>query len=401
MFRILRIVNRFNIGGPTYNAAWLSKGLYPAYETRLIAGTIDPTEGSSAYLLDELGLEYRILPEMRRAIHPLRDYRAYQQLCREIREFKPDIVHTHASKAGALGRLAALHEQVPVIVHTFHGNVMEGYFNPLITRAILSIERYLARHSSAVVAISPCQKHELHYRYRLCEPQKIVTIPLGFDLERFGQDREFKRQAFRQKHGLTDEIAIGIIGRLVPIKDHALFLNSVAWLKGNTDRAFRVFIIGDGELRKELEHQAAELGLGQDLLRFCGWEKKMEDVIPGLDIVALTSRNEGTPVSLIEAQASGVAIVSTRVGGVSDTVRDTCSGLLCNSRNPEEFGQILKQVCEQDRLREKLSQGGKAFVMHRYAKDRLVSDAKNLYSALLKRSGKYTILAERSDNDAV
>ncbi len=401
MFRILRIVNRFNIGGPTYNAAYLSRDLFPAFETRLIAGSIDPTEGSSTYLLDELGLQYRILPEMRRNPDPLNDFRAYRQIRREIREFKPDIVHTHASKAGALGRLAAIHEKVPVIVHTFHGNVMDGYFNPLVSRVFLGIERYLARHSSAVIAISPCQKYDLLYRHRLCEPHKIVTIPLGFDLERFEHEREANRHAFRQKHGLTNEIAIGIIGRLVPIKDHALFLKAVSWLKSNTDRAFRVFIIGDGELRQDLERQAAELGLGQEFVRFCGWEKKMEEVIPGLDIVALSSRNEGTPVSLIEAQASGVAIVSTRVGGVSDTIRENQSGLLCNSRNPDEFGQLLKQVLEQDRLREMLSQGGKAYVREKFSRKRLISDAKNLYTALLKRSGKYSILAETSDEDAV
>lgn len=388
MIRILRIVNRFNIGGPTYNAAYLSKYLSPEYETRLLAGTIDKTEGSSTYLLDQMDISYQIIPEMQRALHPWKDYLAFRRIVREIREYEPDIVHTHASKAGAVGRLAAIYCGVPVIVHTFHGNVLDGYFNPVKTKVFLAIERYLARHSTSVIAISPCQKYEMVHKYRLCEPGKIRTIPLGFDLSRFQDNRELKRERFRQKFGLKDEITIGIIGRLVPVKDHELFLHAVAWLQKNTSRSFRVFIVGDGELRETLENLALTLGIGAEHLVFTGWMLDIDEIIPGFDIVALTSKNEGTPVSLIEAQAVGVAIVTTLVGGVSDVVQAGKSALVCRSRNPEDFGRQMKQLIEQDDMRKNLSKQGTDFVFGLYNYMRLIDDMKKLYRQLLPDGGK-------------
>jgi len=388
MTRILRIVNRFNIGGPTYNAAYLSKYLSPEFETRLLAGTIDKTEGSSTYLLDQMGVPYTIIPEMQRSLHPWKDYLAFRRIVKEIREYKPDIVHTHASKAGALGRLAAIYCRVPVLVHTFHGNVLDGYFNPVKTAIFLGIERVLARKSNAIIAISPCQRTELLYKYKLCEPLKISTIPLGFDLSRFQQDREVKRKNFRQTHGLDQEIAIGIIGRLVPIKDHELFLKSIAWLKAHTTRSFRVFIVGDGELRSSLEIQAKKLGLGPDLVVFTGWTREIDVILPGFDVVALTSKNEGTPVSLIEAQASGIAVATMLVGGVSDAVLSGISALTCKQRNPEAFGQLLKTLTEDDAIREYVQKQGTDFVFERFRYTRLVTDIKKLYKELLPEGGK-------------
>lgn len=388
MTRILRLVNRFNIGGPTYNAAYLSKYLMPEFETRLFAGCIDKTEGSSTYMLDQMGIHYEIIPEMQRTIKISRDYKAYKRILKEIRSFKPDIVHTHASKAGALGRLAAIRAGVPVIVHTFHGNVLNNYFSKTKTRGFLEIERFLAKHSNAIISISECQKIELIHKFRLCSPEKIFTVPLGFDLERFNNNRELKRKDFRDKYELDKEVAIGIIGRLVPIKDHELFLRSVKYLKQNTDKPFKVFITGDGEDRSKLEKLANDLEIGRENIIFTGWIRQIDEMMPGLDIVALTSKNEGTPVSLIEAQAAGVAIVSTKVGGVEDAVIPGESALLCKHRDPEEFGSLLLKITEDDELRKKLSSQGTDYVIKRYDYSRLIEDMKNIYYKLLAEAGK-------------
>src|SRR6185436_15041835 len=185
MPRILRIINRLNLGGPTYNAALLTKHLAPEFETMLVAGTKMDSEESSEYICQQMGIDFISIPEMSRAINLRKDYTAYQKIKKLIREFKPDIVHTHAAKAGALGRLAAHSMNVPVIVHTFHGHVFHSYFSPLKTKIFLNLERYLAKQSSAIVAISEHQKEELCNKYKIAPSEKFHVIPLGFDLSRF------------------------------------------------------------------------------------------------------------------------------------------------------------------------------------------------------------------------
>ena len=228
MPKVLRIINRFNIGGPTYNAAYLSKYLSKDFETLLVAGEKDETEDSSQFILHELGLKPIIIPEMKREINFKNDRIAYQKIKEIIADFKPDIVHTHASKAGAIGRLAAYKMKVPVILHTFHGHVFHSYFGKVKTTIYKTIERNLARKSTKIIAISPIQKKELSTIHKIAKPKKIEVIPLGFDLNKFKENQKEKRNSFRQKWLIEDdEIAIGIIGRLVPIKNHHFFLNVV------------------------------------------------------------------------------------------------------------------------------------------------------------------------------
>src|SRR6185295_2272303 len=227
MPRVLRIINRLNLGGPTYNAALLTKHLAPEFETLLIAGTKQDSEESSEFIVKNLGISTLAIPEMQREINLSNDRIAYKKIKDIIRDFKPDIVHTHAAKAGTLGRLAADSLKVPVIVHTFHGHVFHSYFNPIKTKIFLNIERYLARKSTGIIAISEKQMYELSEIHRICSPGKIKVIPLGFDLDKFQEDIEMKRKSFRSKYFVDDnEIAIGIIGRLVPVKNHPLFLKA-------------------------------------------------------------------------------------------------------------------------------------------------------------------------------
>ena len=237
MPRILRIINRFNLGGPAYNVAYLTKYLAPEYETLLIGGEKEPDEESSLFIFKEMGIEPLVLSEMNRSINILNDIKAYYRIKRIIKEFKPDIVHTHAAKAGALGRLAAYNCKVPVVVHTFHGHVFHSYFGRIKTTIYKNIERFLAKKTSAIIAISEKQKQELCLEYKIAPLEKTAVIPLGFDLLKFSENQIEKREVFRKQYLIEeDEVCIVIIGRLVPVKNHSLFLKAIQYSKNNSQK---------------------------------------------------------------------------------------------------------------------------------------------------------------------
>ncbi|MEZ4885379.1 MAG: glycosyltransferase family 4 protein [Chitinophagales bacterium] len=392
MPKILRIINRLNLGGPTFNVALLSKYLKPEFETQIVAGMKDETEASSEFILDKMGLKPRYIPNMYRSIHPTKDFAAYQDIKKIIQEYKPDIVHTHAAKSGTLGRLAAKECGVPVIVHTFHGHVFHSYFGPLKTRLYLEIERYLAKFSSKIVAISPEQKKELSEDYQVCNPNHIEVVPLGFDLSKFQENQIDKRIDFRQKYQIADnEVAIAIVGRLVPIKNHSLFLNALKELLNKSTQKIRAFIVGDGEERTNMENLATELNIPfatpenfhKAPLTFTSWITDVDEVYAGADVVALSSLNEGTPVSLIEAQAANKPIVTTNVGGVKDVVIPNQTALLSPSKCVESFAHNLQQLVEDSTLRSQMGQDGYEYVAQKYSYQRLTDDMAQLYDKLL------------------
>jgi glycosyltransferase involved in cell wall biosynthesis len=395
MPKVLRIVNRFNLGGPTYNAAYLTKYLAPEFETLLIGGAIDGTEGNSEFIVRNLGLEPIIIPEMKRALNPILDYKAYKKIKNIIKEFKPDIVHTHASKAGALGRIAAYNLKVPVIIHTFHGHVFDAYFSKTSSAFYKNIERYLAKKSSTIIAISEIQKFDLAHKYNICPENKISVIPLGFDLTRFQENTSEKREKFRKEYNISDdEIAIAIIGRLVPIKNHELFLNAIKNILPRISKSLRIFIVGDGESRQTIQEKATELELSftdnikesnKNLITFTSWIKEVDIVIAGVDIVALSSLNEGTPVSLIEAQAGSKPIISTNVGGIENVVIPGETALLSDNNNLPGFSENLLSLINEDKLRTQLSINSWNHVREKFHYTRLINDTRNLYFKLLKQ----------------
>lgn len=394
MPRILRIINRFNLGGPTYNAAYLTKYLPPEFETLLVGGEKDETEDSSGFILDNLGIVPEIIPEMRREIDLKNDYEAYRKVVQLIKDFKPDILHTHASKAGTIGRLAASNLKVPVVIHTFHGHVFHSYFGKAKTLMYKNIERNLARRSSAIIAISEKQKAELCLVHRICKPEKIKVVPLGFDLSRFTVNMDEKRNLFRNRYQIkADEIAIGIIGRIVPVKNHGLFLRAAAQVLEKTGRKLRFFIIGDGEDRLRVESVARELGLNfvdatisDEIapLTFTSWIKEIDVACAGLDIIALTSLNEGTPVSLIEAQAANKPIVATNVGGIENVVVEGVTALLSQSKtDAAAFASLILQLTDNDQLRADMSRVGWDHVRNKFHYTRLIRDMTALYNELM------------------
>jgi glycosyltransferase involved in cell wall biosynthesis len=369
--------------------------MQPDFETLLVIGGKEDHEQDADFLATANNIEPRCIPEMKRSISPGQDWMAYNKLKKLIKEYKPDIVHTHAAKSGALGRLAAKHANVPVIVHTFHGHIFHSYFNSLKTNFFIRTERYLAGFSDAIVAISDVQKKELSGDFKIALPEKFRVIPLGLDLDSFTIDQEIKRHKFRAEFGLDDDtVAIGIIGRLVPVKNHSLFLKGLKYVLNNTNVKVKAFIIGDGESRSgieqltnQLDMQFSKLTDDQHLhpLVFTSWRTDIDTICAGLDIIALTSLNEGTPVSLIEAQAAGKPIVSTRVGGIADVVMENRTALLSDINDEEAFSKNLLQLVNDASLRNKFSHAGRDYVIGQFSYHRLVRDMGGLYNDLLDK----------------
>jgi glycosyltransferase involved in cell wall biosynthesis len=392
MPRILRIINRLNLGGPTYNVAFLTKFIDARYQTLLVSGAIDDTEASSDFILDKYDLKPVYVPEMKRAINPINDYKAYKSIKKIIKEFKPDIVHTHMAKPGTVGRLAALHCKVPVILHTFHGHYFHSYFNSTTTHLFLQIERYLASKTNGIVVLSEAQKTELTHTYKVCNALKTYVVPLGFDLTRFSENMDEKRLKFRNQYNLHNTIAIGIIGRLVPVKNHSLFIKAFAQLLKMTSKPIHAFVIGDGEENQQIAQMCNKVGVIYNTtqqthananLTFTSWIQEIDIALAGLDMVVLSSLNEGTPVSLIEAQAASKAIVSTDVGGIENVVLPGKSALLSASDDVNALAQNMFSVVTNDTLRMDMSKWGTDHVNRNFNYTRLVSDMTKLYDQLL------------------
>ncbi|MHB8402345.1 MAG: glycosyltransferase [Bacteroidia bacterium] len=393
MPRVLRIINRFNLGGPAYNVAYLTKYLSPEFETLLIGGEKEPDEESSLFIFKEMGIEPLVLSEMNRSINFLNDIKAYYRIKKIIKEFKPDIVHTHAAKSGALGRLAAFNCKVPIIIHTFHGHIFHSYFGQLRTTIYKIVERFLSTKSSAIIAISEKQKQELCVDYKIAPLEKTKVIHLGFDLAKFSNNQVEKRVFFRRQYQISqDEICIVIIGRLTPVKNHSLFLKAIQYVK-KYSKKIRAFIIGDGVLRNSLMQLCEDLDLDycfypkeqkKVTITFTSWIQDVSYPLAGSDIVCLTSFNEGTPVSLIEAQAASKAIITTKVGGIENSVSSKAS-FLVDIRDEKSFFEKVLLLVENSIVRNEMAIHGKVFVFNQFHYTRLVGDIRRLYHSLLNQ----------------
>lgn len=382
--RVLRIINRFNVGGPVYNVTYLTKYLPETYETLLIGGCATQTEQDATYILSDHGIQAQVLPSMSRSIRIFNDLKTFFILLKLIRSFKPDIVHTHASKAGVLGRIAAKIMGVRVIVHTYHGHVFHGYFNSTITKYILFIERILGRLSTKIIAISAAQQQDIVTKYQIVSKNKTVVIPLGFDLSRFEKSIE-NRIALRHQMNLTaHKTAVAIVGRIAPIKNHRLFIDAAAETYKKHPEEFIFYVVGDGELRDDLtDYLFTTYPWLKSSVIFTSWIADMTLFYPAMDVVCLTSINEGTPVSLIEAQASGIPVISTNVGGVKDVINPNETGIILNEHSAVELSNHLIELHLNRELRIKMSQNARNFVKERYTYHRLVADIDGLYKTLL------------------
>lgn len=384
-FRVIRVIARLNTGGPALHVMHLSGGLREQYPTLLVAGSVAQGEQDQTPLVRQRVPAVEIIPALGREIHPIRDLRVLFRLYRLFRTVRPTIVHTHTAKAGTVGRVAAWLARVPVRVHTFHGHVLRGYFGAAKTRAFILLERWLANRSTAIVAISPLQAEELVNEFRITSRDKIRVIPLGLDLAPFaalGHDE--RRRRLRAEIGVNDDIVVTCVGRLVPIKNHRLLLHAFHRAKTG-GLAARLLIVGDGSERPALEALRDELHL-KDAVQFLGWRHDLDVVYAGSDIVVLSSDNEGTPVSLIEALASGCAVVSTDVGGVRDVLDGGKRGVLVPAGDAEALAQALRDLARDNGRRAQLAASGRV-VLVQFGRERLIADMAALYGELEHRAG--------------
>ena len=377
-----------NVGGPAIHAVLLSSSLKDrGWIDVLVCGKISEHEGDMYYLAREKGLEPLVIDELGREINPKKDFAALRKLYSIMKKEKPDIVHTHTAKAGAIGRLAAILAGVPVKVHTFHGHVFDGYFSPLKARIFILIEKILALFTDKVIVVSEGVKREVTERLKIVSEKKSIVIPLGLELDKFLLSEDYKG-VFRKEMGIKgDTLLVGIIGRLVPIKNHKMFIDAALKIKSALrDYDIKFLVIGDGELRLDLEAYTKKIGMAGTII-FTGWIRDLAKVYADLDLVTLTSLNEGTPVSLIEAMAASKAVVSTDVGGVADLVKDGYNGLLTKADDVDAFCKKAVSILTDPLRRAELGDHAMRSVADKYSKNRLVHDIDALYKELLKKRG--------------
>ncbi|GBE06196.1 MAG TPA: glycosyltransferase family 1 protein [Nitrospirae bacterium] len=377
--KILRIIARLNIGGPAIHVILLADELDRlGYETVLVKGSEGAAEGNMMDLAEAKGIKPVVIPELGREIGIKNDLKAFYKLYRLIRKEKPDIVHTHTAKAGTLGRIAARLAGVPVILHTFHGHVLTGYFGRCRSWVFILIEKILALITTRLITLSEELKREL-IDMGIGKEDKFEVIPLGLELEPF-LDAERHKGRFKNELGLSAETAvIGIVGRLVPIKGHRLFLEMAKIIDSQADIKF--VIVGDGELRKELEDYAEKLGIADEVI-FTGFRRDLPEIYAGLDIVVLTSKNEGTPVSIIEAMAAARPVVATNVGGVPSLVKDGVTGLLVKPGDTDSLSDAVARLIKDPHLRQDMGREARSRVFPSYDISELVGRINVLYSSL-------------------
>ncbi len=395
--RVLRVIARLNVGGPALHVAYLTRGLADrGYETMLVAGQIGTAEGSMEYAARELGVEPVLLPVLQRDIAAGPDVAAIRRVRDLIREFRPHVLHTHTAKAGAVGRTAAAIARVsdpPVIVHTFHGHVLRGYFGPVRTGMFRQVERSLATRTDRLIAVSPEVRDDL-VAERIAPFEKFEVIRLGLDLAERATPDPLSAAALRASLGVPDSaLLIGWLGRMTEIKRVETLLAAFAELRARGIDAHLV-LAGDGPLRSDLERLACDLGVAE-CAHFLGMQRHVASIYGAADVVALTSANEGTPVSLIESLAAGTAAVSTDVGGVRDVVRDGETGLLVPMGDVEAIASAFERLALDPGLRKRLAHTAQSDVRKRYSVERLLDDMDACYRSLLEERGRSRVATSR------
>jgi glycosyltransferase involved in cell wall biosynthesis len=381
---VLRIIARLNMGGPAQQAALLSGQRFDPerYETLLVHGSLAPGEDSMSYLAEAEGAKTLFVPELAQPVNPIRDARALIRLIRLVRRYRPHIVHTHTAKAGFVGRLAALLavRPKPVIVHTYHGHVLENYFGPRKTALYRRLESLMGRVSDLLVGVSQATVDDL-VRLRIAPRERFRVIPLGLDLSPFAAIGPDAKSELRAELGLgPEQVLFSYVGRLVPIKRLDLLLRAFARMDAESESS-QLLIVGDGELRHFLEDLARELRIDRRV-HFLGYRADIGSVAMAADVAVLSSDNEGTPVSLIEAAAAGRPAVATVVGGVPEVVTPG-TGTLVPPGDEEALARGMSRIVADPQLRREMGERARAQALQRHSAERLISDMSARYEDLL------------------
>jgi glycosyltransferase involved in cell wall biosynthesis len=392
------VIARLNMGGPALHVSYLSAGLRGrGYETTLVAGNVSPGEQSMAYVAEEQGVPVLLMPHLHREISPLQDLLATFRLARMIREQRPHIIHTHTAKAGAIGRFAAVlagKARPPIVVHTFHGHVLRGYFGRYRTAIFRGLERMLARVADTLIAVSPEVRDDL-VALGVVPPEKFTVIRLGIELDERVAAAEEARRRTRRIMGVPDHrFLVGWIGRMTGVKRGADVLRAFRLLRDQGIDA-TLCMVGDGPERGQLEQLAGELGLMHDCL-FAGYQEDVGPFFASFDAFVLPSANEGTPVTAIESLASGCPVVATRVGGVPDVVEEGVDGFMVEPGDLDALADRLARLAADPELRARMGAAGRERIPPRYGVERLIDDVDGLYRTLLARKGVKVTAAART-----
>ena len=362
------------------------------FNIRILYGQKEPDEKEAAHLIkDTEGISFKKIPALRKSINFFRDIKAYRQLSKEIKAAGCHIVHTHGSKSGFLGRLAAHKNNVPCIVHTFHGHVFHSYYNAFISACIIRFEKWMGRFTTKVIAISTQQGKELTDVYKIVPAEKLAVIHLGIDGAQFDENKNIDEASIKHIfQSQQNTVAIGIIGRMVAIKNFELFATiTEKILVSPAGSSVKFFIIGDGEQKEKVQKNLsarniqwcdAENYYGDARVIFTSWLSSVNSVLKELDIIMLTSRNEGTPLSLIEAQYCGKPVIASDAGGVRDTFINNETGFLIPQNDAKTFVDKLSLLIKDKVLRESMGKRGAAFAQTKFSKAAEVENIKQLYN---------------------
>ncbi len=381
-----RVIARLNVGGPAIHVVELTRGLEEhGFRTRLVAGRVEEDEGDMSYYALERGVEVHSLPALSRRIAPLRDAAALLRLFLLFVRERPRVVHTHTAKAGALGRAAAFAARVPLRVHTYHGHVLGGsYFPGAANRLFLAVERALARITHRIVVLTEAQKAEMAGGLGIGTEERYRVVPLGLDLDPFvrGADEADREAVRRSLHLEPDAVIVGMVGRLVPVKNHEVVfhaLRSLERLLATPDgrRPVRLLVVGGGSREEELRALAEALGV-EDRIRWLGWRRDLPDLYRAMDVLALPSHDEGTPVAVIEALAAGVPVAARAVGGVPEVLEGGRLGTLLEEEDPAAWAHRLARVLD-DPPGPEAREEARRSVLRRFHRERLFRDMAELY----------------------
>jgi glycosyltransferase involved in cell wall biosynthesis len=385
--KLLIIHNRLVVGGPALDLIPLAHHLRNDFDIHFMYGCKEKDETEPSFLLEKYsGINLVKIDSLQRSLFPLKDVAAYKAISKHIREFRPDIVHTHGAKVGLLGRLAAHRAKVPLIVHTYHGHLFHSYFNPFFTRLLISLEKKLFKITDIIIAISQTQKKDIETTLGVTNTGKIRMVPLGVD---YIDDaaREHYRQAFKRTYRVdNDTVCIGMLGRMVPIKRPLLFLQVAEKLmKRPGGKKFKFFVVGEGSelpaMKQYLQQKQIAFTEQNDEapVVFTSWIQNIQNALEGLDIVVLTSLNEGTPLSLIEAQLCGKPVVAPDVGGISDTMVNGETGILIPGHDAAQFADAIQRLANDKSLRERMGEQGKQFASASFSKVKEVERMREIY----------------------
>ncbi len=398
--KVLRIIARLNIGGPAIHTILLTHYLNTDIQTRLVVGEVSEGEESMDYLLDQYDVRPVYINTLKRELSFIGDIRSVFSVYRIIREFKPDIVHTHTAKAGAIGRSAGIlynlshfgsRQNRVRFVHSFHGHVFSGYFNRFTTFVFIMIEKVLAMFTDRIIAVSDALKKELVYKYKIAPDKKIKVIYNGYDLEPFLKVNNAGSKATGRAGAGSVETVITTVGRLVPIKGHKYLIHAFSRLKISA----RLVIAGDGILKDELQALSEKLGLS-GRISFQGYRKDIISVYEQTGIFVLSSINEGAPVAVIEALACAKPVIATDVGGVQDLLGQKVSiisdtiylcerGILVPPADDESIAAAINYLVNNPEIGYYTGMRGREFVKKKFTVNRLIKDMTRLYTEVLER----------------